>query len=114
MKPAITQLSELAMSFILKGKLFLDISSLSDDGVLGKTKWYEELKEKRLKAKKVGDRTVISVWDLVEWFEALPDYEPSLLTGPVAERIHTQKKRRAEPELVPLHSPDPKNVPQSE
>ena len=39
---------------------------------IGRTKFYEEIKAGRLKAKKVGQRTLVTSAALNEWLEALP------------------------------------------
>lgn len=39
---------------------------------IGRTKFYEEIKAGRLKAKKVGKRTLVTHADLNAWLSALP------------------------------------------
>lgn len=43
----------------------------------GRTKLYEDIKEGRLKARKIGDRTVILHKDYMAYLDALPALEPS-------------------------------------
>jgi hypothetical protein len=39
---------------------------------VGRTKAYEEIKQRRLKARKCGARTIIGQDDAEEWFNSLP------------------------------------------
>lgn len=43
---------------------------------IGRTKFYEEIAAGRLKARKVGGRTLVLASDLRAWLEALPECEP--------------------------------------
>ncbi|MFN4163569.1 MAG: helix-turn-helix domain-containing protein [Ferrovibrio sp.] len=60
------------------GRLGYAINEVKTVLPLGETKIYEELKQRRLRAKKIGDRTIIPIWDLVEWLENQPDYQSPL------------------------------------
>lgn len=44
---------------------------------IGRTKFYEEINEGRLKAKKVGRHTRVSVDAAREWFAGHSDYQPT-------------------------------------
>lgn len=43
---------------------------------IGRTKIYEEINAGRLKARKIGGRTLISQADAVAWLESQPAYQP--------------------------------------
>lgn len=43
---------------------------------LGRTRVYEELNDGRLKARKIGGRTLISHADALAWLESQPAYAP--------------------------------------
>jgi len=49
------------------------ISELSNVVSLGRTKLYEEIKEGRLKTRKVGRRTLITAQDADAWLNSLSD-----------------------------------------
>ncbi len=55
-------------------KIFFRIDDLIRIESFGRTKLYEELRTGRLKAKRWGDRPVVALWDLISWFDALPDF----------------------------------------
>ena len=42
---------------------------------IGRTKLYQEINEKRLKARKIGSKTVITASDAEAWLKALPESE---------------------------------------
>jgi hypothetical protein len=42
---------------------------------IGRTKVYEQIKQRRLKARKCGARTIIAEDDAEEWFNSLPQVE---------------------------------------
>jgi excisionase family DNA binding protein len=50
----------------------LSIAEFSDRYGVGPTKTYEEIKSGRLRARKIGKRTLISVDDAEEWLQHLP------------------------------------------
>ena len=56
-------------------KLAYSIPEFCKIAGVGRTKAYEELAAGRLKAKKVGSRTLIT--NAAEWLDSLPDFEPS-------------------------------------
>lgn len=60
--------------FFHKGKIAFDIDGVEDTVPVGRTKLYEELNSGRLRAKKLGDKTIIPFWCLAEWLDGLPDY----------------------------------------
>ena len=53
---------------------------------IGLTKLREEIAAKRLRARKLGSRTIITREDLVEWAARLPDVH-NVAPNPVAERV---------------------------
>jgi len=57
----------------IRGRLAYSIPEFCEIAGIGKTKAYEELAAGRLKAKKVGSRTLIT--NAPEWLDCLPDYE---------------------------------------
>lgn len=56
----------------LPGNLAFSIETAAQVASVGRSSIYEELKAGRLKAKKVGRRTVILADDLRAWLEAMP------------------------------------------
>ena len=50
------------------------ISALSQATGIGRTRIYEEIRYKRLHAKKVGSRTLITTEAADAWLEGLPDF----------------------------------------
>ncbi|MCU7835336.1 MAG: DNA-binding protein [gamma proteobacterium symbiont of Taylorina sp.] len=42
---------------------------------IGRSKIYEDIKSKKLKAKKNGKRTLITIFDAIEYLESLPEME---------------------------------------
>ena len=58
---------------IRDGKLAYSILEFCEIAGVGRTKAYEELAAGRLKAKKVGSRTLIT--NAPEWLDSLPDYK---------------------------------------
>ena len=48
------------------------INSFTAKFNIGRTKTYEEIKKGRLKARKIGTRTIIAHEDAMVWFNALP------------------------------------------
>ena len=55
------------------GKYALSIEEFSEQFSIGKTKIYSEIKRGRLKAKKLGRRTLITLDAAHEWINALPE-----------------------------------------
>jgi excisionase family DNA binding protein len=53
---------------------------------IGLTKLREEIAAKRLRARKLGSRTIITRDDLVDWAARLPDSH-DVAPNPVAERV---------------------------
>ena len=53
-------------------RLAYSVDETSEVSGLGRTKIYEEIKAKRLIARKCGDRTLILHPDLVKWLSDLP------------------------------------------
>ena len=43
---------------------------------VGRSKLYQEISTGRLRAVKVGNRTVIRAADLAAWLDSLPDFRP--------------------------------------
>lgn len=62
-----------------RGKLAYSILEFCEIAGIGKTKAYEEIAAGRLKAKKVGSRTLIT--NAPEWLDSLPDYEPAAVAA---------------------------------
>ena len=58
-------------------KALLTIPEFCASRNISRTRAYEELKAGRLKAKKVGDRTLIPAEAAQEWAASLPDYDPT-------------------------------------
>jgi excisionase family DNA binding protein len=56
----------------MDGRLALTVEEAAKASGVGRTTIFLELRSGRLKARKVGRRTVISVTDLHAWLEALP------------------------------------------
>ena len=50
----------------------MSVARFSEDYGIGRTKAYEELKSGRLRARKAGKRTIISLEDTEAWFLRLP------------------------------------------
>ena len=50
----------------------LSIKEFSERYGIGRSSVYEELKAKRLRARKIGKRTIITVDDAEEWLHKLP------------------------------------------
>ena len=48
---------------------------------IGRTKLYDEIREGRLKARKLGSRTLILADDLAAWLQNLPPAHASLQAG---------------------------------
>jgi len=42
---------------------------------IGRTKLYNEIKQKKINAKKCGNRTLVSSKSLDKWWNELPDFE---------------------------------------
>jgi excisionase family DNA binding protein len=57
------------------GRLAYTIDELSDASGVGRTKIYEEIRSGRLRAKKLGSRTLITAEAANDWVKQLPDYE---------------------------------------
>jgi hypothetical protein len=57
---------------LLQGKLVFSVDDLDSAGILGKTRFYEEVKAGRLKARKNGGRTQVLTPDLIAYLRALP------------------------------------------
>lgn len=55
-------------------KQYLTVNEVIQSTGLGRTKLYEEINTGRLKAKKCGRRTLISITDYKEWLDQLDDY----------------------------------------
>ncbi len=53
----------------------LTIDQFTDQFGIGRTKIYQEIKEGRLAAKKVGRRTFIPLQSAAAWLDNLPDYD---------------------------------------
>jgi excisionase family DNA binding protein len=51
------------------------IDEVSEETGAGRSKLYLEIRCKRLRAKKLGSRTLITSEALDEWLEQLPDYQ---------------------------------------
>lgn len=56
------------------GKLALTIEECIEAGLGGRTKVYEAIRDKRLKARKRGNRTIVLIEDAHEYLRSLPDY----------------------------------------
>jgi excisionase family DNA binding protein len=54
------------------GQRALSIAEFSDRYGVGRTTTYEEIKSGRLRARKIGKRTLIGVDDAEEWLRHLP------------------------------------------
>jgi hypothetical protein len=46
----------------------------------GRTKAYEELKSGRLRGRKIGKRTIITLDDAEDWLRRLPELEPGAVS----------------------------------
>ena len=51
----------------------MSISQFCQRYSVGRTKAYEEIREKRLRARKAGKRTIIGDEDASDWFQHLPE-----------------------------------------
>jgi excisionase family DNA binding protein len=61
----------------LSDKLLLSLDEVRTLTGVGRTNLYREIREKRLKARKHGVKTVVAREDLAEWIEQLPPMRPS-------------------------------------
>ena len=50
----------------------MSLARFSEDYAIGRTKAYEELRSGRLRARKIGKRTIISHDDAEAWLQRLP------------------------------------------
>jgi excisionase family DNA binding protein len=57
------------------GRLAYSVDELAEEADVGRSKIYEELRSGRLRAKKLGRRTLITAEAADEWFAQLPDYQ---------------------------------------
>jgi hypothetical protein len=71
----------------------LSVAQASEESQAGATKLYEEMRAGRLKAKKVGRKTVILATDLLAWMAALPSYVPNAVAGTHA--AHTARRAKS-------------------
>jgi excisionase family DNA binding protein len=55
-------------------KLLLSLDEVKDLTGVGRTNLYREIREKRLRARKQGAKTVVTKADLITWINQLPDY----------------------------------------
>lgn len=55
---------------------FLTITGACRNYGIGRTYCYKLLSEKKIKAKKLGGKTLISVHSMKNYFASLPDYVP--------------------------------------
>lgn len=60
------------MSEIITEKLAYSVEAAAKASHVGRTLIYAELKSGRLRAKKIGRRTIITAEALAEWLNALP------------------------------------------
>lgn len=76
--PDLSKYSVLQILMLLqKGVLAYGPDTIAPAVNSGKTKIYEELNSGRLRAKKLGDKTIIPFWSAIDWLESLPDYPAS-------------------------------------
>ena len=61
----------------LSDKLLLSLDEVRTLTGVGRTNLYREIREKRLKARKRGVKTVVAREDLAEWIQQLPRMSPS-------------------------------------
>jgi hypothetical protein len=55
-------------------KLLLSLNEVSGLTGVGRTNLYREIREKRLRARKQGAKTVVTKADLITWIDQLPDF----------------------------------------
>lgn len=60
----------------LSDKLLLSLDEVRTLTGVGRTNLYREIREKRLKARKRGVKTVVAREDLTAWINRLPEMEP--------------------------------------
>ncbi|MDX2506663.1 MAG: hypothetical protein QNL62_19620 [Gammaproteobacteria bacterium] len=72
-----TQIKTAVIKSLLSGepKLGFSINQFVDATSIGRSKTYEDIKSKKLKAKKNGKRTVITIFDAIDYLENLPEME---------------------------------------
>ena len=51
----------------------LSVSDFLSWASIGRTKFYQEVNEGRLKTRKIGNKTVIRMQDALEWLNNLPE-----------------------------------------
>ena len=66
------------LEILLQGKLVFSVDELDEARILGKTRFYEEVKAGRLKARKNGGRTQVLTPDLIAYLRALPIIPPDV------------------------------------
>jgi hypothetical protein len=77
----------------------LSVAKACDESGAGPTTLYAEMKAGRLKAKKVGRKTVILAIDLLAWMESLPRYVPNAVVGTHAAHEARRAKSAARRKL---------------
>ena len=64
-------IAELAGEYAKKGNL--SVKSFIAWGGIGRTKFYEEVKAGRIKLRKIGTKSVVTMPDALAWLNALPE-----------------------------------------
>ena len=72
-----TEIKTAVIQSLLSGepKLGFSINQIVDATSIGRSKIYEDIKSKKLKAKKNGKRTLITIFDAIDYLENLPEME---------------------------------------
>lgn len=65
---------------LVGNRLALRVTEIPTLLPIGRTRVYEEINAGRLKAYKCGISTLVKTWDLLEWIDKLPPYQPGVAT----------------------------------
>jgi excisionase family DNA binding protein len=59
-------------------KIAVSADEAADAAGIGRTQIFEEIRQKRLVARKIGRRTIIALDDLKAWMNSLPEAKPEV------------------------------------
>jgi predicted DNA-binding transcriptional regulator AlpA len=79
-----------------RNRLAYSIEELSAGSGASRSKIYQEIASGRLKARKLGSRTIVLPQDGEEWLRSLPLFEPaaSALPEPDLKQAHRRQSRK--------------------